>query len=67
MFVCWEELVLDMPCPIHVTNEEIDLHSEEGENTNGVRKSLLELRDGLVLPVDGKVEPKDYMIQPSKE
>ncbi|KAJ5826929.1 Aminoglycoside phosphotransferase [Penicillium robsamsonii] len=60
LFADWEELVPDIPCPIKLTIEDVELHSMEEENINGVRKLLTLFRDEALLPVDGMIEPKDY-------
>ncbi|KAJ6180855.1 Aminoglycoside phosphotransferase [Penicillium mononematosum] len=62
LFAHWEELVPGVPCPINFTIEDVELHSEEEENINGVGEMLRLFRDESVLPVDGMVEPKDYDI-----
>jgi hypothetical protein len=62
LFAQWEELVPGVPCPINFTIEDVELHSEEEENINGVGKMLRLFRDESVLPVDGMVDPKDYDI-----
>ncbi|KOS39958.1 hypothetical protein ACN38_g9169 [Penicillium nordicum] len=62
LFAHWEELVPGVPCPISFTNEDVELHSKEEENINGVGKLLTLFLDKSVLPVDGMVEPKDYEI-----
>lgn len=51
-----------LPCPIKFTDEEVELHSKEEENVNGVGQILTIFRDEGVLPVDGMVERKDYEI-----
>ncbi|KAI3148378.1 hypothetical protein CBS147325_3531 [Penicillium roqueforti] len=60
LFAQWEKLVPAVPCPISFTNQDVELHSKEEENINGVGKLLKIFRDGSVLPVDGMVLPKDY-------
>ncbi|KAJ5804674.1 Aminoglycoside phosphotransferase [Penicillium psychrosexuale] len=60
LFAQWEELVPGVACPIDFTNQDIELHSKEEENINGVGKLLTIFRDESVLPVDGMVLPKDY-------
>ncbi|OQE30774.1 hypothetical protein PENFLA_c002G04504 [Penicillium flavigenum] len=62
LFAHWEELVPGVPCPINFTIEDVELHSEEEENINGVGEMLRLFRDESVLPVDGMVDPKDYDI-----
>ncbi|KAJ5950640.1 Aminoglycoside phosphotransferase [Penicillium vulpinum] len=60
LFAEWEELVPDVPCPIDFTIRDVELHSKEQENINGVGNLLTLFRDEGVLPVDGMVDPKDY-------
>ncbi|CAI7573647.1 unnamed protein product [Penicillium glandicola] len=40
--------------------QDLELHSKEEENINGVGGLMTLFRDQAVLPVDGMVEPKDY-------
>ncbi|KAJ5188432.1 hypothetical protein N7491_004757 [Penicillium cf. griseofulvum] len=40
--------------------EDVELHSKEEENIDGVGKLLTLFRDEAVLPVGGMVDPKDY-------
>ena len=49
-----------VPCPIHFTRQDVELHSKEEENINGVEQLLTLFRNQAVLPVDGMVEPQDY-------
>lgn len=58
----WEELFLDIPCPISFSREEVELQAKEQENINGVGHLLTLFRDQGVLPVDGMVDPKDFDI-----
>jgi hypothetical protein len=60
----WEELFPNNqpPCPIKFTEKDIEFHSKEEENMDGIGHMLALFRDQGVLPVDGMVEPKDYEI-----
>lgn len=49
-------------CPIKFTSKELELHSHEEENMDGVGQMLLLFRDQGVLPNDGMVQPEDYDI-----
>ena len=40
--------------------EDVQLHSKEEENIDGVGKLLTLFRDEAVLPVGGMIDPKDY-------
>lgn len=51
-----------MSCPIAFTAEELELHSREEENIDGLGRMLALFRDQGVLPVDGTVEPQDYAV-----
>ncbi|GFF16420.1 aminoglycoside phosphotransferase [Aspergillus terreus] len=58
----WGEIVPgDVSCPIAFTTE-LELHSQEEENIDGVGRVLALFRDQGVLPVDGMVEPQDYAV-----
>lgn len=56
----WDDISPEIPCPIKFTEKDIELHSKEEENMDGVGQMLALFRDQGVLPVDGMVEPKDY-------
>lgn len=60
----WEDIFpnCQVPCPIKFTDKEIELHTKEEENMDGVGQMLAMFRDQGVLPVDGMVERKDYEI-----
>ncbi|KAI9837816.1 MAG: hypothetical protein M1819_006750 [Sarea resinae] len=60
----WEELFPDdqPPCPIKFTEKDLELHSKEEENMNGVGQMLVLFRDQGILPVDGMVDPSDFEI-----
>lgn len=59
----WGEIVPgDVSCPIAFTAEELELHSREEENIDGLGRMLELFRDQGVLPVDGTVEPQDYAV-----
>ncbi|PLB44433.1 hypothetical protein P170DRAFT_417061 [Aspergillus steynii IBT 23096] len=60
----WEEVTArgQLPCPIEFTDQELELHSKEEDNMDGVGHMLTLFRDQGVLPVDGMVDPKDYEI-----
>ncbi|KAJ5158394.1 Aminoglycoside phosphotransferase [Penicillium coprophilum] len=60
LYAHWEELIPGMPCPIEFTMEDVELHSKEEENINGVGELLTILQDKALLPVDGMVDPEDY-------
>ncbi|OQE94820.1 hypothetical protein PENNAL_c0003G02277 [Penicillium nalgiovense] len=45
LFARWEELIPGVPCPINFTNEDVELHSKEEENMDGVGKMLTLFRD----------------------
>ncbi|PWY87091.1 hypothetical protein BO94DRAFT_492389 [Aspergillus sclerotioniger CBS 115572] len=48
------------PCPIHFTESDLESHSKEEENMDGIGHMLALFRDQGVLPVDGMVNPDDY-------
>ncbi|KAH8434269.1 aminoglycoside phosphotransferase family protein [Aspergillus melleus] len=50
------------PCPIEFTDKELELHSKEEENIDGIGHMLAMFQDQGVLPVDGMVDPGDYDI-----
>ena len=56
----WSEFFPNTPCPIAFSSDDIELHSKEEENINGVGRMLLLFREQAVLPVDGMVDPEDY-------
>lgn len=58
----WDGLFPDHQshCPINFTEKELELHSKEEENMDGVGQMLVLFRDQGVLPVDGMVKPEDY-------
>lgn len=56
----WDDISPEIPCPIKFTEKDIELHSKEEENMDGVGQMLALFRDQGVLPVDGMVESKDY-------
>ena len=58
----WDEIFPNdiRNCPISFSNEELELHSKEEENMDGIGQLLTMFRDQGVLPVDGMVEPGDY-------
>ncbi|GAB1217168.1 hypothetical protein ATERTT37_006393 [Aspergillus terreus] len=59
----WGEIVPGyVSCPIAFTAEELELHSREEENIDGLGRMLALFRDQGVLPVDGTVEPQDYAV-----
>ncbi|OGM39419.1 hypothetical protein ABOM_012117 [Aspergillus bombycis] len=60
----WHEIFAEdqLPCPIEFTDEEINLHSKEENNIDGVGRILALFRDQGVLPIDGMVDPEDYEI-----
>lgn len=60
----WDDIFPDsqLPCPIKFTEKDIELHSKEEENMDGIGQILALFQDQGVLPVDGMVEPKDYKI-----
>lgn len=60
----WDEIFTssELPCPIMFTDKDLELHSKEEDNIDGVGHMLALFRDQGVLPVDGMVDPKDYEI-----
>ncbi|KAG2418684.1 hypothetical protein HFD88_001785 [Aspergillus terreus] len=63
----WGEIVPgDVLCPIAFTTEELELHSWEEENMDGVGRMLALFRHQGVLPVDGMVELQDYAVASDK-
>ena len=58
--VHWSEFSPDTLCPIGFNSEDIELHSQEEENINGVGRMLLMFREEAVLPADGMVDSEDY-------
>lgn len=60
----WEDIFpnTQLPCPISFTDKEVELHTEEEENMDGVGQMLAIFRDQGVLPVDGMVEHEDFEI-----
>ena len=58
----WDELFPDnrSHCPIKFRKKELELHSKEEENIDGIGQMLLLFRDQGVLPTDGMVKPEDY-------
>jgi hypothetical protein len=61
---CWDEIFRssELPCPIKFTARDLELHSKEEANMDGIGSLLALFRDQGVLPVDGMIDPDDYEI-----
>ncbi|PSN74826.1 hypothetical protein BS50DRAFT_606170 [Corynespora cassiicola Philippines] len=63
LFIKWEEIFgKDIKCPVTFLKEELEEHSKEEENVNGLGRMLSLFRDKSILPTDGMVSPEDYEV-----